>query len=133
MLPPLIVERKHMVLLNNRVGPPFRSKDSQGVQMNNNGRFDMNITESHRPLVIQPLISGHTFVVTSTLMQMLTARGLFPLFLVEDPHAHIDKLNFVFKSCIGRPYWDINVIWLRVFPEMLQYGSMSCLTTLLIH
>ena len=101
--------------------------------MNDNGRFDMNITESHRPLVLQPLIPGHTFVVTSTLMQMLTARGLFSLLLVEDPHAHVAKLNFVFKSCIGRPYWDNNVIGLRVFPEMLQYGSMSYLTTLSIH
>ena len=36
-----------------------------------------NIADSDGPLVLPPLPPGHTFVVTSSLMQMLTARGLF--------------------------------------------------------
>ena len=36
-----------------------------------------NIANSDWPLVLPPLKPGHTFVVTSSLMQMLTARGLF--------------------------------------------------------
>ena len=36
-----------------------------------------NIADSDGPLVLPPLPTGHTFVVTSSLMQMLTARGLF--------------------------------------------------------
>ena len=36
-----------------------------------------NIADSDGPLVLPPLPTGHTFVVTSSLMQMLTARGMF--------------------------------------------------------
>ena len=36
-----------------------------------------NIADSDGPLVLPPLPTGHTFVVTSSLMQMLTSRGLF--------------------------------------------------------
>ena len=36
-----------------------------------------NIADSDGPLVLPPLLTGHTFLVTSSLIQMLTARGLF--------------------------------------------------------
>ena len=36
-----------------------------------------NIADSNGPLVLPPLPTVHTFVITSSLMQMLTARGLF--------------------------------------------------------
>ena len=36
-----------------------------------------NIADSGGPLVLPPLPLGHTFVVTSSLMQMLIVRGLF--------------------------------------------------------
>ena len=36
-----------------------------------------NIADSDGPLLLPPIPQGHTFVVTSSLMQMLTARGLF--------------------------------------------------------
>ena len=42
------------------------------------------IADSNDPLVLPPLPQGHTFVVTSTLMQMLTARGLFSELPFED-------------------------------------------------
>ena len=66
-----------------------------------------------------PLPTGHTFVVTSSLMQMLTARGLFSGLPSEDPHAHIAKVRVVCKICVGRPDLDLDVIGLRVFPLSL--------------
>ena len=78
-----------------------------------------NIADSDGPLVLPPLPTGHTFVVTSSLMQMLTAIGLFLGQPSEDPHAHIAKVRAMCKSCIGRPDLDLDVIGLRVFPLSL--------------
>ena len=58
-------------------------------------------------------------MVTSSLMQMFTARGLFSGLLSEDPHAHIAKVRAVCKSCVGRPDLYLDVIGLRVFPLSL--------------
>ena len=58
-------------------------------------------------------------MVTSSLMQMLTARGLFSGLPSKDPHAHITKVRVVCKSCVGRPDLDLDVIGLRVFPLSL--------------
>ena len=74
------------------------------------------IADSDGPLVLPPLPQGHTFVVASSLMQMLTARGLVSGLPSEDPHAHIAKVRAVCKSCVGRPDLDLDVIGLRVFP-----------------
>ena len=52
-------------------------------------------------------------------MQMLTARGLFLGLPSKDPHAHISKVRAVCKSCVGRPYLDLDVIRIRVFPLSL--------------
>ncbi|XP_049378266.1 uncharacterized protein LOC125843073 [Solanum stenotomum] len=54
---------------------------------------NLNIVDSDGPLVLPPLPQGHTFVVTSSSMKMLTTRGLFAGLPADDPHAHIDKLN----------------------------------------
>ena len=62
-----------------------------------------NIADSDGPLLLPPLPIGHTFVVTSSLMQMLTARGLFSGLPSEDPHVHIATVKAVCKSCVGRP------------------------------
>ena len=59
-------------------------------------------------------------MVTSSLMQMLTARGLFSGLPSKDPHAHIAKVRVVCKSCVGRPYLDLDVIGLRLFPLSLM-------------
>ena len=61
-------------------------------------RVNVNITDSDGPLILPPLPQGHTFFVTSSLMQMLTARGLFLGLSFEDPHAHITKVRSVCKS-----------------------------------
>ena len=58
-------------------------------------------------------------MVTSSLMQMLAARGLFSGLPSEDPHAQIAKVRAVCKSCVQRPYLDLDVIVLRVFPHSL--------------
>ena len=52
-----------------------------------------NIADSDRPFVLPPLPTGHTFVVSSSLMQMLTTRGLFSGLPPEDPQAHIAKVR----------------------------------------
>ena len=52
-----------------------------------------NISDSDGPLVLPPLPPGHTSVVTSSLMQIITARGLFSGLPSEDPHAHIAKVR----------------------------------------
>ena len=78
-----------------------------------------NIADSDGPLVLPLLPTGHTFVVTSSLMQMLTARCLFSGLHSEDPHAHIAKVKVVCKSCVGRLDLDLDVIGLRVFPLSL--------------
>ena len=48
-----------------------------------------NIADSDGPLVLPPLPKGHTFVVTSSLMEMLTSRGLFLGLPSRDPQAYI--------------------------------------------
>ena len=58
-------------------------------------------------------------MVTSSLMQMLSARGLFSGLPSEDPHAHIAKVRAVCKSCGGRPDLNSDVIGLKVFPLSL--------------
>ena len=82
------------------------------------GGYD-NIADLDGPLVFPSLPTCHTFVVTSSLMQMLTARGLFSGLPSEDPHAHIDKVRAVCKSCVGRPDLNLDIIGLRVFPLSL--------------
>ena len=52
-------------------------------------------------------------MVTSSLMQMLIARGLFSGLPSEDPHPHKAKLRTLCKSCVGR--LDLDVMGLRVF------------------
>ena len=59
-------------------------------------------------------------MVTSSLMQMLTARGLFSELPSEDPYAHLAKVKAVCKICVGRPDLDLDVIGLRVFPLSLM-------------
>ena len=58
-------------------------------------------------------------MVTSSLMQMLTARGFYSGLPSEDPHAHIAKVRVVCKSCVGRFDLDLDLIGLRVFPLSL--------------
>ena len=58
-------------------------------------------------------------MVTSSLMQMLTTRGLFLGLPSKDPHAHMAKVGAVCKSCVGRPDLDLDVTGLRVFPLSL--------------
>ena len=59
-------------------------------------------------------------------MQILSAGDLFSGLPSEDPHAHIDKMRLVCKSCVGSPDFDMNVIKLRVFPVLLMGEAAIC-------
>ena len=69
-------------------------------------------------------------MVTSSLMQILTARGLFSGLPSEDQNAHIAKVRAVCKSCVGRPDLNLDVIGLRVFPLLLTGEAAIWLTEL---
>ena len=70
-------------------------------------------------------------MATSSLMQMLTARGFFLGLPSEDQHAHISEVRSVCKICVGRPYLDFFVIGLRVFPLPLTGEAAIWFTELL--
>ena len=58
-------------------------------------------------------------MVTSSLIQILTAKGLFSGLPSKDPYSHITKVRAECKSCVGRPDLNMDVIGLRVFPLSL--------------
>lgn len=51
--------------------------------------------------MLPPLPLGHTFVVTSSLMQIHTMRGLCSAMASEGSHGYMDKLRSVSKNCMG--------------------------------
>ena len=57
-------------------------------------------------------------MVTSSLMQILTTRGLFSGLPFEDPLSHIAKARVVCKSSVSRPDLDLDVIGLRVVSSL---------------
>ena len=69
-------------------------------------------------------------MVTSSLIQMLTARGSFSGLPYEDPHAHIAKVRVVCKRCVGRPDFDMDIIGLTVFPLSLTKEAAIWFTQL---
>ena len=79
----------------------------------------MTIIDSNGPLVLPPLPHWHTYVVTSSLMHMLTARGLFLGLPSEDSHAYIEISRSLCKTCVGISDFDMSVIVLQVFPLLL--------------
>ena len=108
----------------------MRLEPPAALQLQYYNRGNMNILDSDGPLVLPLLPPEHTFVVTSSLMQMLIARGLFLGLPSEDPHAHIAKLGSVCKSCVGRPNLDMNVIGFQVFPLSLTGDATIWFTEL---
>ena len=77
-------------------------------------RGNFNIADPYGPLFLPPLPQGHSFVVTSSLILVLIARGVFSGLPSKDPHAHIAKLRLACKSYVGRPDLDMDIIGLRV-------------------
>ncbi|WMV13812.1 hypothetical protein MTR67_007197 [Solanum verrucosum] len=101
-----VIDVNNQALVENILGDAPRAQEPQepqGPRLYENFRVNLNIADFDGPLVLPPLPQGHTFVVTSSLMQMLTMTGLFARLPADDPHAHIAKLNH----------------------EMLLYGSMN--------
>ena len=91
---------------------------------------NVKFTYSNGPLRLPPLPQGHTFVVTSSLMQMLTARGLYTMLPSEYPHAHIIKLRSACKSCVVRPDMDMDIIGLSVVLLSLTRDALIWFTEL---
>uniref|UniRef100_M1DLX3 Integrase core domain containing protein n=1 Tax=Solanum tuberosum TaxID=4113 RepID=M1DLX3_SOLTU len=113
--PPRVVGGDNHVLDENQLGDAVRVHGPPGPRSHENYRGNINIANSDGPLVVPSLPPGHTFVVTSSLMEMLTMRGLFSSSPSEDLHAHIAKLWAVFKSCVGRPDLDMDAIGFTAF------------------
>jgi len=84
-----------------------------------NYRVDHNAVGSTGAIVVPPLPLGHTFVVTSSLMQMLTSRVLFVELPLKDPYSHMSKVKSVCLSSVGRLDLDMDAIDLREFPLSL--------------
>ena len=61
---------------------------------------------------------------------MLTARGLFSGLASLDPHAHMDKVRSVCKSCVRRPDLNMDAIGLRVFSLSLTGEAAMWFTKL---
>ena len=83
--PSRVVGGDNQVPAENRLGDAVRVHGPPGPQLHDNYRGNVNIADSDGPLVLPSLPPGHTFVVTSSLMQMLTARGLFSGFPIGGP------------------------------------------------
>lgn len=66
-------------------------------------------------IVVPPSKPGHTFIVTSILMQKLTSKGLFLGLKSKDPYAQLRKVQRVCMSSMQLPYFDIDAIHLKVF------------------
>ena len=105
-----VVGEENRGLAENQLGDAVRVHGLPGPRQHANYRGNIDIPDSDGLIILPPLPPGHTFVVTSSLMQMLTARGLFSGLPSENPHAHIAKLRVVCKSCVGRPNLDMDVI-----------------------
>lgn len=95
----MVFENKQ-ALAWNRVGDALRILEPW-MQPQNNYRVNFNIAYSDGPLVLPPLPMGHTFVVTSSLMKLLTTRDLFLGLVLDNLHGHLAKLRVVCKSCVG--------------------------------
>ena len=107
-LPPPVDAHKRVIVDNPGECNPKRQPPAPHPQEYYRG--NVNITNSDGTLFLTPLPHGHTFVVTSSLMQMLTARGLFSGLPFEDTHVPIAKLKLVCKHRVGRTDLDMHVI-----------------------
>ena len=81
--PPPINDHNQVIVENPGEGAMRRQPPFPRPQECYRGNF--NIADSDGPLVQPPLPQGHSFVVTSSFMQMLTARGFFSGIPSEDP------------------------------------------------
>ena len=124
---PPLVDSHNLVILENP-GDDVLRRQPPAPRPQEFYRVNVNITYSNGPLLLPPLPQGHTFVVTTRFMHMLTAGGLFTMLQSMYPQDHISKLRSVCKSCVGSRDLDIDIIGLRVFPLSLT-GEAATLFT----
>ena len=106
---PLSLDAHNQVILENPGDGTLRRQHPASLPQEYY-RGNVNIKYFDGPLVLPPLPQGHTFMVTSSWMQMLTTKGLYTGLPSKDPHAHMDKLRSVCKRCEGRPDLDMDII-----------------------
>jgi len=75
-----------------------------------NYKVNHDVVGSMGAIVVPPLPPGHTFVMTSIVMQMLTSKGLFVGLQSKDPYSHLGKVKRVFMSSVGRSDFDMDAI-----------------------
>ena len=102
--PPLPIEAHNQVQVENQLQNALRMHPP-APRPHDYYRGNINIDDCDGPLVLPHFPPGQTFVVMSSLMKMLIARGLFLELPLEDPYAYIAKLRSVCKSCMGRQTW----------------------------
>lgn len=92
----------------------------------------MNITNYDGPLVLPYLPHRNTFIVSSSLMQMLPVRGLFAGLSSKDPHSHIAKLMYVCKSCLvwARIVYECHWVVTVSFISDIRCRDIVCVATL---
>ncbi|TMW97799.1 hypothetical protein EJD97_004963 [Solanum chilense] len=101
-LHPLVKDHNQVIVENPNDGAVRRKPPIPNHQEFPRG--NINITDSDGPLVLPPLPHGHIFMITSSLMQMFTARALFSKLPYEDPHDHIAKLRLLMNVFLARYY-----------------------------
>lgn len=69
--------------------------------LRDNYRVDIDTFESKGSIMLPHLPPEHTFVVTRSLVKMLTARVFVSILASEDPYGHMSKLRSVCKCCVG--------------------------------
>lgn len=119
MQPPGVDNENSQVSDGNKIEYTLRVQNPQEQRLCDNYRVNFNTVEFEGPIIFPSLPPGHTFVLTSSQMQILTTRGSFYSQASENTHGHMSKLRSVCKSCVQRPDLDMTVLGLTVFPPSL--------------
>ena len=99
MQPLILVGANNNDPIENQLGDSLRMQPSAP---HNLMRSNANIADNNKSLFLPKLPQGLKVVVKSSLIKMLTMRGLFSGLPWKDAHARISKLRDVCEGCMRR-------------------------------